>query len=83
MQLLSDVQLTYTRGPTRLPQQSSGNTTMQHFQSHMRLITQYAAVFSTHRSLKNKGKDSFNYLFVLNEYPCHFLTKFCDYFLQF
>jgi len=60
MQLMSDVQLTYTKKPTRLPQQLSGNTTTQHFQSHIKLITQYAAVFSTHRSLKNKGKDSFN-----------------------
>jgi hypothetical protein len=60
MRLMSDVQLTYTGRPTRLPQQSSGNTTTQHFQSHIRLITHYAEVFSTHRSLKNKGKGSFN-----------------------
>jgi hypothetical protein len=60
MQLMSDVQLTYTRVPTWMPQQSSGNTTMQHFQSPIRLIIQYPAVFSTHTSLKNKGKDSFN-----------------------
>jgi hypothetical protein len=48
------MQLTYTRRPTWLPQQSSDNTTTQHFQSHIRLITQYAAVFRTHRSLKIK-----------------------------
>lgn len=78
MQVMSDVQLTYTGRPRRLPQQSSGNTTVQHFQSHIRLITQFAAVLSTHRSLKNKGKDSFNKLFVQNELPCHFLTIFCD-----